>query len=405
MATKDLIEPDGITILGSTGSIGMNTLNVIAQHPNLFKVVALSASVSVDKLFEQCCLFKPAFAVMADEEAAKQLTAKLKAQQLKITVLSGNQGLCQIAELPEVKKVVAGIVGAAGLLPTLSAVKAGKEILLANKEALVMAGNLFFLEAKRSGAILLPVDSEHNALFQCMPAGYITGTQPEGVQRLILTASGGAFLHLPFEEFDRITPEMAICHPNWKMGKKITVDCATLMNKGLEMIEACHLFQFNTDRVDVVIHPQSIVHSFVEYSDGSLLAQLGTPDMKIPIAFCLAWPQRIHSGAKRLSLTEMGQLTFMTPDLQKFHCLSLAYEAANLGKAAPTVLNASNEVAVHTFLQGDMRFCDIPSMIEEVLHKLFDLSAETLDEIIYADHVARKETMKFIHKIGQTCLV
>lgn len=386
----------GICILGSTGSIGQSTLAVLAEHPDKFKVVALSASKSVDKLFEQCCVFKPMYAVLMQAADAKTLQHKLTSSGIKTEVLCGLDSLCQIAALPEVTKVVAAIVGAAGLLPTLSAIKAGKQILLANKEALIMAGDLFLNTARQSGAVLLPVDSEHNALFQCMPPGYQTGTRPKGVSRLILTASGGPFLDKDKATFNQITPEMACQHPNWKMGKKITVDCATLMNKGLEVIEASKLFQFKEDEIEVIVHPQSVIHSLVEYSDGSLLAQLGTPDMRIPIAHCLSWPERIVSGAKRLSLTEVAKLTFLPPDVSKFRCLSLAYQALNLGKAAPTVLNASNEVVVEAFLDRKMCFSQIPSIIETVLEKFYDLSAVSLEDILFADKIARNKTVELI---------
>ncbi|HRE32831.1 MAG TPA: 1-deoxy-D-xylulose-5-phosphate reductoisomerase, partial [Candidatus Berkiella sp.] len=266
----------------------------------------------------------------------------------------------------------------------------------ANKEALIMAGDLFLATAKRTGATLLPVDSEHNALFQCMPPAYRTGNRPEGVSRLILTASGGPFLKTDKSAFKQITPEMACQHPNWKMGKKITVDCATLMNKGLEVIEASKLFCFNHDEIDVVVHPQSVIHSLVEYQDGSQLAQLGTPDMRIPIANCLAWPERIASGATRLSLTQVAELTFVPPDVEKFKCLSLAYSALSLGKAAPTVLNASNEVAVQSFLQQKMCFSQIPSIIETVLQTFYDLAANSLEEILLADKLARERTFDLI---------
>ncbi|MCS5711158.1 1-deoxy-D-xylulose-5-phosphate reductoisomerase [Candidatus Berkiella aquae] len=390
------MKPSGICILGSTGSIGQNTLAVIALHPERFKVIALTAHNSVDTLYEQCCIFKPAFAVLMEPQAAKNLQSKLTQQGISTKVLCGLQDLCEVVSLPEVDKVVAAIVGAAGLLPTLNAIKAGKQILLANKEALIMAGDLFLATASRTGATLLPVDSEHNALFQCMPPGYQTGSRPQGVSRLILTASGGPFLKTAKSAFKEITPEMACQHPNWKMGKKITVDCATLMNKGLEVIEASKLFCFNHDEIDVVVHPQSVIHSLVEYHDGSQLAQLGTPDMRIPIANCLAWPERIASGATRLSLTQVAELTFLPPDVDKFKCLSLAYNALCLGKAAPTVLNASNEVAVQSFLQQQMCFSQIPSIIETVLQTFYDLAANSLEEILLADKLARERTFDLI---------
>lgn len=388
--------PEGICILGSTGSIGQSTLAVIALHPERFNVIAITASTSAERLFEQCLAVNPSYAVLMDDEDAKALQIKLQQHGNKTEVLCGTQGLCHVAALPEVTKVVAAIVGAAGLLPTLSAIKAGKQILLANKEALIMAGDLFLATARDSGAVLLPVDSEHNALFQCMPAGYQTGNRPAGVSRLILTASGGPFLQTDKAAFNQITPEMACQHPNWKMGKKITVDCATLMNKGLEVIEASKLFDFTANEIDVVIHPQSVIHSLVEYEDGSLLAQLGTPDMRIPIASCLSWPERITSGAARLSLTEVAQLTFLKPDTDKFRCLSLAYQALTLGKAAPTVLNASNEVVVDAFLKRQLCFSQIPSIIERVLETFYDLSAISLDDILFADGRARAQTIELI---------
>lgn len=388
----------GICILGSTGSIGQSTLAVIKAHPDTFSVIALSAASSIDKLFEQCCDFKPRFAVM-EAPYCDALRLRLKMQGIHTTVLSGSEGLQTIAALAEVKQVVAAIVGAVGLLPLLAAVQAGKQILLANKEALVMAGDLLLSLAKKSGAILLPVDSEHNALFQCMPDNYMTGNRPQGVERLILTASGGPFLHTAYQDFSNITPEMAVIHPIWKMGKKITVDCATLMNKGLEVIEACQLFQLTPAEVEVVIHPQSVIHSLVEYVDGSLLAQLATPDMRVPLAYCLSWPKRIASGATRLSLTKIAQLTFLPPDSQKFRCLALAYEAIKLGKAAPAVLNASNEVVVAAFLNKQMKFSHIPSIIEKVLEKLANLSASTIKDILWADQLAREQTSHLIRTV------
>jgi 1-deoxy-D-xylulose-5-phosphate reductoisomerase len=395
------MKPCHVSILGSTGSIGENTLSVIAAHPEKFKVVALSAHRSCEKLLEQCQRFVPDYAVVADPARVAGFRDKIKEQGLSTVVLSGSEGLCMIAELPEVEKVVAAIVGAAGLLSTLSAVKAGKQVLLANKEALVMSGDILLATAKQSKAILLPVDSEHNALFQCMPAGYMTGERPETVSKLILTASGGSFLNFTRSEMEQVTPQMACQHPNWKMGKKITVDCATLMNKGLECIEASQLFQFEPEHIEVLVHPQSVIHSLVEYKDGSCLAQLGCPDMRIPLAYCLAWPERIGSGAKRLSLSEVGKLTFFEPDFTKFPCLGLAMEAMRLKKAAPTVLNASNEVVVNAFLEGLMRFVDIPTIIEKVLNKFHDLSAGSLDEVLLADQCARVEAAKLVANLTQ----
>lgn len=389
-----------ISILGSTGSIGQHTLDVIAANPDRFEVIALSANTSMAKLLEQCCVFKPQVVAMVDHSLARSLSYELKERNLSTVVLSGIEGVCEIAKWPGVQKVVAAIVGGAGLLPTLCAVEAGKQVLLANKEALVMSGDILMKTAKRTNAVILPMDSEHNALFQCMPSDYKTGIRPTHVSRLILTASGGPFLHFTDTQFESITPQMAVQHPNWNMGKKISVDSSTLMNKGLEVIEACRLFQFSVDEVDVLVHPQSVIHSLVEYMDGSFLAQLGSPDMKIPIAYCLGWPHRVPSGAKRLSLKDIGQLTFMEPDLKRFPCLELARVSLRLGKAASTVLNASNEVVVESFLNHKMRFLDIPSIIEEVMHRLYDLSVDTLDEILLADQLARQEAKKLVAKFS-----
>lgn len=390
----------GVSILGSTGSIGQNTLSVIAQHPERFQVIALSANHNASKLLEQCLQFQPAFAVLIQPQAAQWLRTQLKEANCPTQVLQGISALALIAQLPEVTKVVAAIVGAAGLVPTMAAVTAGKHVLLANKESLVMAGDLMLAAAGQSGAILLPVDSEHNALFQCMPKDYHLGTRPLGVKRLILTASGGPFLHSCEQSLTTVTPEMACQHPTWKMGQKISVDSATLMNKGLEVIEACRLFQLSSAEVEVIIHPQSIVHSLVEYSDRSVLAQLGVPDMRIPIAYCLAWPERCALEAQSLSLHEIGQLTFLPADNHKFKCLPLAYEAIKLGGAAPTVLNASNEIAVEAFLKKQIKFLQIPTIIEKVLQKLFDLSATSLAEVLQADQIAREHALGLVQANG-----
>lgn len=385
----------GVAILGATGSIGLNTLDVISRHPDKFQVIALSANQNVAVLFEQCQRFSPLYAVMTDEKAAHELSKLVQSQGLKTEVLSGQSGLGLITKLPQVDKVVCAIVGSAGLSSTLSAVEAGKEVLIANKEPLVMAGDLLIAKARQHGAKILPIDSEHNALFQCMPQGYIAGEQPQGVHKLILTASGGPFLNFTHEDLLNVTPEMACKHPNWVMGKKITVDCATLMNKGLEVIEASKLFRFSGCDIEVVIHPQSIIHSLVEYQDGSVLAQLGVPDMRVPISYCLSWPVRNACGVKRLSLTDIGQLTFLKPSA-KFRCLQLAYDALNLGNAAPCVLNASNEVAVAAFLNGEIHFMDIALVNEKILHKLGALPASTLEEILQADNLARKHSLQLI---------
>lgn len=382
-----------ITLLGSTGSIGESALRVIDLHPDRFRVFALSANTSWEKLFEQCCRHKPVYVVMLDPICASKLSDKIKQQGLSTVVLTGTEGLFMITAHPDVDAVIAGIVGAAGLLPTLSAVEAGKQVLIANKEALVMSGELLIQAAKKANAVLLPLDSEHNALFQCMPAGYRAGTHPDGISRLILTASGGPFLDFTLAALAKITPEMACQHPNWKMGKKITVDCATLMNKGLEVIEAAYLFQCSLDEIEVVVHPQSIIHSLVEYQDGSLLAQLGVPDMRIPIANALAWPERIISGANRLSLIDVQQLTFYAPDLVRFPCLKLAFEAINLKKGAPTVLNASNEVAVQAFLNGALGFTEIPIVVAKSLAKYFDRAVDTIEAILELDQEVRVDAM------------
>lgn len=391
-------EKKGITLLGSTGSIGQNTLAVLARYPDRFEVIALSALKSVETLYEQCLQFKPLYAVMVDPDAAAVLKVRCATAGLSTKVLSGSESLNFIAALPEISMVMAGIVGGAGLASTLSAAKAGKQILLANKEALVMSGTLLLEMAAAHGALLIPVDSEHNALFQCMPAGYQTGHRPLGVEGIVLTASGGAFLHFPSDQLSTVTPEMACQHPNWKMGKKITVDCATLMNKGLEVIEASLLFQLSADEIEVVIHPQSVIHSLVTYQDGSFLAQLGTPDMQIPISYALSWPHRLSTPCQRLKLADIGQFTFMKPCEQQFPCLPLAYEAIRLGKAATTVLNAGNEVAVAAFLNREIPYTRIPGIITDVLHQLADLEAITLEDIVFADLKARE----YAHQILQS---
>lgn len=390
------MDKSGICVLGSTGSIGQNTLSVLANHADRFEVIALSAFQAVEILFEQCCRFRPQFAVMVDPKAAKHFKDRCEQAQLPVTVLSGSESLNFIAALPQVSQVIAGIVGGAGLASTLSAAKAGKRILLANKEALVMSGSLLLRLVETHGAQLVPVDSEHNALLQCMPPGTITGKRPVGVEKIVLTASGGAFLNTPSDQLHDVTPEMACQHPNWKMGKKITVDCATLMNKGLEVIEASLLFQMPAEEIEVVIHPQSVIHSLVSYEDGSFLAQLGTPDMRIPISYALSWPHRLSTTCHRLNLIEVGQLTFLKPDLVQFPCLGLAYEALRLGQAATTVLNASNEIAVSAFLNQEIPFTRIPAVITEVLHRLYDQSDASLEAILEADLKARECARQYL---------
>jgi len=389
----------GVCVLGSTGSIGESTLKILKLHETRFEVIALTANTSIDRLFEQCCTYHPRYAVMTSPHQAALLAQKLKEEGCLTRVLSGETGLKEVTSIPEVDKVVSAIVGSAGLEPTLSAIDAKKAVILANKEPLVMAGPLLLAAAEKSGATLLPADSEHNAIFQCLPSDYRIGRRPKGVKKLILTASGGPFLNTPSSEFSDITPEMACQHPTWKMGKKITVDCATLMNKGLEVIEASRLFGMSADNIEVMVHPQSVVHSMVAYEDDSILAQLGPRDMRVPLTHCLAWPIRIPSGVKPLSLLEVGNLTFLSPDKVKFACLRLAYDALKLEGAAPIVLNASNEVAIDAFLKRQLKFNDIPRIIDGVLQQLYDHAAQSLIEIKEADKVAREKAYQLIHII------
>ena len=356
-----------VTVLGATGSIGTSTLDVLARHPEKYGVFALSASRSVEAMLKLCLEHKPRFAVMADSAAAEKLQVQLDGSGIQ--VLSGEEGLCQVAAHEQCDTVVAAIVGAAGLVPTLQAVEAGKRVLLANKEALVMAGQLMLDAAKRSGALILPIDSEHNAIFQCLPQNE-RGAEWRGVEKILLTASGGPFRQSSLEELRLVTPERALMHPNWSMGQKVTIDSATLMNKGLELIEACWLFGVNPIQIEVVVHPQSIVHSMVSYDDGSVLAQLGNPDMRTPIAHALAWPERIKSGVSALDMIATAQLTFEAPDTQRFPCLRLATEAAAAGGTATTVLNAADEIAVPAFLEKRIGFMDIAKHVEEALQRM-----------------------------------
>ena len=386
----------GVTILGSTGSIGINTLDVLARHSGKYRIVALTANTQADRLFEQCRRFHPRMAVMLDPRAAAQLKDKIHKAGLDIDILSGVDGLNAVATHTEAHIVVAAIVGAAGLLPTLTAVRAGKRVLLANKEPLVMSGHVFIEEAQRCGAELMPVDSEHNAIFQCMPSGFRAGVPAASVRRIFLTCSGGPFRTTPPEALAAVTPEQACAHPNWVMGRKISVDCATLMNKGLELIEACWLFGVTPDQVEIVIHPQSVIHSLVEYVDGSVLAQLGNPDMRTPIAHALAWPDRIESGVKSLNLLEVARLDFSPPDLERFPCLRLAYEAARGGGTMPAILNAANEVAVQAFLDRRIGFTDIPRVIEHTLSNLPASREVQLDAVLSSDLRARAVAGSFI---------
>jgi 1-deoxy-D-xylulose-5-phosphate reductoisomerase len=389
-ARREKGDPRWITILGSTGSIGLSTLDVIARHPGRFRVIALTARRDVARMREQCRAFGPRYAVMADEDAAEQLSRLLRAEAVQTQVLGGVEGLVKVAGLPEADYVMAAIVGAAGLLPTLAAARCGKRILLANKEALVMSGALFMDAVHNSRAELLPIDSEHNAILQCMPPGYATGGAPAGVRRILLTASGGPFRDLRLDELPGVTPAQACAHPNWVMGRKISVDSATMMNKGLEVIEAGWLFGLSLEEIEVVLHPQSIMHSMVEYLDGSILAQLGNPDMRIPITHALAWPERIESGAASLDLFAVRKLDFESPDPARFPCLGLACEAWRKGGTAPAILNAANEVAVEAFLERRIGFDAIARVIEATLEDVDARAATGLEQILADDARARE---------------
>ena len=379
-----------ITILGSTGSIGRNTLDVISRHRDRYEPVALTANTDVDAIEQQCREWQPRYAAMSDADSAQQLSERLRDGGLKTQVLAGVDGLKQVASLDRVDTVVAGIVGAAGLQPTLSAAESGKRILLANKEALVMSGRLFMDTVHRTGAVLLPVDSEHNAIFQCLPQQRATSLQSSGINRILLTASGGPFRTTPLDQFPDITPEQAVSHPNWVMGQKISVDSATMMNKGLEVIEAHWLFDVPRDMIEVVIHPQSIIHSMVSYTDGSILAQMGNPDMRTPIAHCLAWPDRIDSGTEPLDIFNVAKLEFEKPDLQRFPCLDLCYQAMETGGSASIALNAANEIAVAAFLQRKIAFTAIAGTIAAVLDEITITETNTLEDILAADQSARE---------------
>lgn len=382
-----------ITILGATGSIGVSTLDVIARHPERYQVFALSADRRWQLLATQCLLHKPRYAVLNDPVAATELERELRRQGCATEVLQGADALAAVAAHDEVDTVMAAIVGAVGLLPTLAAVKAGKKVLLANKEALVMAGGLFTRAVAEHGAVLLPIDSEHNAIFQCLPnhrADYLeNGLQSSGVRKILLTASGGPFRNTPITELAKVTPEQACAHPNWSMGQKISVDSATMLNKGLELIEACWLFNTRPQQVQVVIHPQSVIHSMVEYIDGSVLAQLGNPDMRTPIAHALAWPERIESGVSSLDLISTARLDFSAPDCERFPCLRLAQQAAEASGTAPAILNAANEIAVAAFLARSIRFDQIAPVIDHVLSHLASCEPNSLAQIQSADAEAR----------------
>lgn len=379
-----------VCILGSTGSIGFSSLDVIARNPEQFDVWSLVAHSKDQVLFEQCLAHNPRYAVLVDEAAAARLAARLLPIKPEIVVLAGARAAEQMAEMAEVDTVIAAIVGAAGLLPTLAAAKAGKRILLANKEALVMAGELFMQTVRQNDALLLPIDSEHNALFQCLPPDYEANPVQTGIRRLILTASGGPFRGRKAATLDTITPEQACRHPNWSMGRKISVDSATMVNKALEVIEAHWLFKVEPAQIQVVVHPQSIVHSLVEYLDGSMLAQLGSPDMRTPIANALAWPRRIDSGVAFLDLIQIASLDFEPPDLETFPSLKLAYQCLQCGDSASTLFNAANEVAVQAFLDGQIGFLQIADVIAEVLFQAELMPVRDLEAVLAADALGRQ---------------
>ncbi|HEY0722117.1 MAG TPA: 1-deoxy-D-xylulose-5-phosphate reductoisomerase [Gammaproteobacteria bacterium] len=386
----------GVTVLGATGSIGVSTLDVLARHRDRYRVVALTAHRQIERLYEQCLVHHPDYAVMVESGAAQQLADKLKSVAPEITVLDGVAGLEYVASLPQTDHVMAAIVGAAGLAPTLAAARAGKRVLLANKEALVMSGQLFMDAVRHSGAELLPIDSEHNAIFQCMPAGFERGLGQVGVSHILLTASGGPFRKTPLEQLAHVTPEQAVAHPNWSMGRKISVDSATMMNKGLEVIEACWLFHTTPDHIQVVLHPQSVIHSMVQYVDGSVLAQLGNPDMRTPIAHALAWPERMAAGVASLDLFAVARLDFEPPDLVRFPCLRLAFEAMRAGGTAPAILNAANEVAVEAFLERRIAFTTIAELIERALEHVTPHDGSSMAAILAADASARRVVQELI---------
>jgi 1-deoxy-D-xylulose-5-phosphate reductoisomerase len=379
-----------VAILGSTGSIGVNTLDVIRAHPDRFEVVALTAGKQVDRLAEQCIEFHPTIAVVSDANDAARLEKLLCDQNIRTQVMHGPQALVTAVMDSGCDTVMAAIVGAAGLVPTLAAAKAGKRVLLANKEALVMSGNLFMQAMQLGGGELLPIDSEHNAIFQCLPAQFTKAPHSNlGVEELWLTASGGPFRNTPLEQLSAITPEQACAHPNWVMGRKISVDSATMMNKGLELIEAFWLFGLPLEKIKVLIHPQSVVHSMVRYRDGSVIAQMGQPDMRTPIAYGLAWPDRIDAGVAPLSLMQLASLNFAEPDLVRFPCLSLAFQAAKAGGTAPTVLNAANEIAVAAFLDEGLPYLQIPTVVEKVLQAIPVVNVDSIELILDVDAQAR----------------
>ncbi len=387
-----------ITILGATGSIGVSTLDVIRRHPERYRVFALCAHSQIDKLFEQCLEFRPRFAVLRDAPLAQALQSRFLAAGINTEVRYGVEALVELSSCTEVDSVMAAIVGAAGLEPTLAAARAGKKVMLANKEVLVMAGELFMEAVREHGASLLPVDSEHNAIFQALPADFSHGLKASGVSRLLLTASGGPFRNTALDELQRVTPDQACAHPNWVMGRKISVDSATMMNKGLEVIEARWLFDAAPEMIQVVVHPQSVIHSAVQYLDGSVLAQLGNPDMRTPIAYALAWPERIAAGVEPLDLFKVARLDFHAPDFERFRCLQLAYDVLREGGTAPAILNAANEVAVASFLDGALSFLGIARLNEAVLAALPAGPEGSLADVLAADAEARHLARQMIRE-------
>jgi len=399
--------PQSVAILGATGSIGVSALDVIARHPRQYRVAGLSAHANIDALRRQCARFQPDLAVMADAAAARRLADELEGAPTR--VLGGGDALAELAAAADI--VVCGIVGAAGLASTLAAVRAGKKVLIANKEPLVMLGGLILREARSAGATVLPIDSEHNAIFQCVAAAAgpgtgdgvaLPGARPAGLARIILTGSGGPFRRLPLGEFRGVTPAQACAHPNWDMGPKVSVDSATMMNKGLELIEACALFAVDESEVDIVVHPQSVVHSLVEFADRSVLAQLGPPDMRVAIAHALGWPQRIASGARRLSLTDCARLDFEPPDHRRFPCIGLARQAARAGGAMPAAMNAANEVAVDAFLRGQLRFDRIAATVESSMARAAAGRECTLEDALAADAQARRQCRELLRAAPAT---
>ena len=387
-----------LTILGSTGSIGESTLDVVSRHPEKFRVFALAGHRQVDKLVAQCKQFRPEYAVVGDADHAAELEKKLKQEGISTQVLYGSQALIDVASADEVSGVMCAIVGAAGLPSALAAAQKGKTIYLANKETLVVSGALFMETARQNGATVLPIDSEHNAIFQVLPRDYTGRLNEHGINSIILTASGGPFLNTDLSTFDSITPEQAVKHPNWSMGRKISVDSASMMNKGLELIEAHWLFNCPPEKLEVVIHPQSVIHSMVRYRDGSVLAQLGNPDMRTPIAYCLGLPERIDSGVGELDFGALSALTFQKPDFDRFPCLKLAYQAMNAGGSAPCVLNAANEVAVATFLDKRIKFTDIAKVVAHCLAQNFSDGRYDIEGLLAQDAQTRRQAEAFIGK-------